>query len=168
MRTNRSSAWPFSESVSRALRLLFPNPSGRADRSYIYKDWFTTRNPPWEWSTDWENWGGLGLFQPPDEMDFEEKILSQPWDTLIQGILAEEFGITDLAEPILFLPGCGGHWFLFAAGSKYYWYNDGFVGRYKWEYKDKNDFVTRFREEERTEGFEELESFKDKEGTLNH
>ncbi|KAJ7641533.1 hypothetical protein FB45DRAFT_862687 [Roridomyces roridus] len=141
-----------------------PNPSGRADRSYIYKDWFTTRNPPWEWSTDWETWQGLGLFQPPDEMELEE--FNQPWDRRIQSILAE-FGITDLAEPILFLRGCGGDWFVFAARGKYYWYNDGFVGRYKWEYKDKDDFVAGFREEERTEfkGFEQLESLDKESGT---
>ncbi|KAJ7650252.1 hypothetical protein FB45DRAFT_887432, partial [Roridomyces roridus] len=142
--------------------VAFPS---RPDYSHIYKNWFTTSNPPWKWSTDWEVWDGLDLFTSPDMLDVAEHHFTQPWNTCIEGILAEDFGITDPVEPILFLPGDGGEWFVFAAGGKYYSYDDGFVSRYMWEYKDKDDFAARFMEEERTAGSKQLQFMDKKSGT---
>ncbi|KAJ7628414.1 hypothetical protein FB45DRAFT_1059190 [Roridomyces roridus] len=113
----------------------------------MHKNWFTTDKPLGKWSTDWGEWGGLDLFEPP-YWEYEE--FEQRWNTRIEGILGE---ITDgPVEPILSLPGDAGEWFLFTAGGRYYFYDDGCLERYRWEYKDKDDFVSRFQEEWRAGG----------------
>ncbi|KAJ7612226.1 hypothetical protein FB45DRAFT_940131 [Roridomyces roridus] len=123
------------------------------DYSYIYKHWFRTDKALDLWSTNWEKWGGVRLFAASHDRDSEFRF-KRPWNTRIEGVLAEKYGIEEgPVEPVLFLPGDSGEWFIFKTGGKYYFHNDvEYLERYRWEYAGMEDFVARFEEEERAVG----------------
>ncbi|KAJ7651058.1 hypothetical protein FB45DRAFT_997754 [Roridomyces roridus] len=137
----------------------------RPNRWELYKDWYTTSNPPWQWSADWKKWHAMDYFEPPERSPCsEDRFFSRAWNTRIEGLLAEEFGVqVDVdrrwpLEPIFYYPLEAGDWFLFTSGGKYYFYDDGGLLRYNWEYKDIEDFAARFREEEKMSKLEEFHS----------
>ncbi|KAF8147559.1 hypothetical protein K438DRAFT_1944149 [Mycena galopus ATCC 62051] len=99
----------------------------------IYKDWFTCLNPPLPWSTDWDDWDGQDICIP--DARGERKI---------DHTFKKMYGVSDPIEPIAYIPGGGTEWIVFAAGGRYYHYDDGTLRDYGREFSSKEDFLRTF------------------------
>ncbi|KAJ7488256.1 hypothetical protein FB451DRAFT_1362738 [Mycena latifolia] len=83
-------------------------------RTWIHSDWYTDPMLRAPWSTEWEGWASLRLFE--ETVDRKLKI---------KKLFDNVFDVPGTVEPLAYLPGTGGEVFLFAAGGCYYLFSDG-------------------------------------------
>ncbi|KAJ7504940.1 hypothetical protein B0H11DRAFT_1979897 [Mycena galericulata] len=109
------------------------------ERKEIYKDWYTTPNPPDSWTTDWDEWFVLDYFEK--DADGQRR--------LDKGF-TRAYGIVAHIEPIAYFPADQVDYFLFRAGGRYYRYDDGELHRFDGEFVSIDDFLRRNEECETT------------------
>ncbi|KAJ7734299.1 hypothetical protein B0H14DRAFT_3614279 [Mycena olivaceomarginata] len=88
----------------------------RGPRTWIYGDWYNDPNIPAPWSTNWERWDGLRLY--------EEKVGGKP---KIDVLFKDVFDVPGKVEPLAYHTTAGDEFFLFAAGGRYYFWEEGYL-----------------------------------------
>ncbi|KAJ7459318.1 hypothetical protein FB451DRAFT_1405954 [Mycena latifolia] len=127
----------------------FPTVSGRAQgnndyrkpeppppRAWIHSSWYTDPTLPESWSTDWEEWVNLDLF---------EKTINGKLK--IEKLFNDAYGVPGTIEPIAYSVETSGEVFLFTAGGRYYFYSE-YTGLavHHMEFASPKDFLAYFLE----------------------
>ncbi|KAF7344925.1 hypothetical protein MVEN_01654900 [Mycena venus] len=104
--------------------------NGPPPRTWIYGDWYTDPTLSGPWSTDWDDWESLCLFE--DTVDGKlriDKLFKDNWD------------IPGKVEPVAYILGSGGLCFLFTAGGRYYFWSDGRLTVHRLEFASSKEFL---------------------------
>jgi hypothetical protein len=87
---------------------------------------------PWHPTSDWEEWEGCSLWR--DTID---------GTPLIEEMFKTVFAVPGTVEPIAFRRDGSDAFFMFAAGGRYYLYDDGVLSWCEGEFVSKDDFLER-------------------------
>ncbi|KAJ6452311.1 hypothetical protein C8R47DRAFT_1229477 [Mycena vitilis] len=107
-----------------------------SNKPKIYSDWYRppTRLPGF-WSTDWNYWEGVFLFEEIVDGNLKiDKLSKDVWD--VPGTVA----------PLAYVEGAGDEYWVFIADGQYYCYRDERLFRFEGEYQSKEDFLHRYQE----------------------
>ncbi|KAJ7689056.1 hypothetical protein B0H17DRAFT_1135335 [Mycena rosella] len=105
--------------------------NGPPSLNWIHGGWYTDPTLPEQWSTDWDNWAGLRLFD--QTVDGKLKI-----DKLFK----DTFDVPGTVEPLAYDVVEGDEFFLFTAGGRYYyWADGGTLTVHREEFASPKDFM---------------------------
>jgi hypothetical protein len=99
-------------------------------RTWIHGDWYTDPSLPEPWSTDWEDWEGLRLF----EQTIDGKLK-------IEKLFKDVFDVPGTVEPLAYVVATGSELYLFKAGGRYYLWSDGRLTVHRMEFASSKDFL---------------------------
>ncbi|KAJ7025697.1 hypothetical protein C8F04DRAFT_1268988 [Mycena alexandri] len=81
----------------------------------VYTGWYTDRDIPSPWSTDWRNWEGLTLFQESIDRTL-----------IVDKLFKEVYDVPGTIQPLAYMMGISPDLhFLFFATGRYYLYDSG-------------------------------------------
>ncbi|KAJ7109795.1 hypothetical protein C8R44DRAFT_883840 [Mycena epipterygia] len=80
----------------------------------LHKNWYTDPNIPAPWSTDWDDWEGLCLFYE-----------SVGGRLKIDKLFNEVYDVPGPIEPLAYMVQTSFEFFVFTAGGRYYFFDDG-------------------------------------------
>ncbi|KAJ7869385.1 hypothetical protein B0H13DRAFT_2350977 [Mycena leptocephala] len=99
-------------------------------RTSIHGDWYIDPTLPQPWSTDWDAWDSLRLFE--DTVDGElmiDKLFKDIWE------------VPGVVKPLAYIVSTGGLCFLFTAGGRYYYWSDGRLTVHRMEFESPKEFL---------------------------
>jgi hypothetical protein len=99
-------------------------------RTSIHGDWYIDPTLPQPWSTDWDPWDSLRLFE--DTVDGKlmiDKLFKDVWE------------VPGVVKPLAYIVSTGGLCFLFTAGGRYYYWSDGRLTVHRIEFESPKEFL---------------------------
>ncbi|KAJ7306924.1 hypothetical protein DFH08DRAFT_944722 [Mycena albidolilacea] len=108
-------------------------------RTWIHGDWYTDPSLPEPWSTDWEDWEGLRLFE--QTVDGKLKI---------EKLFKDVFDVPGTVEPLAYVVATGSELYLFKAGGRYNLWSDGRLTVPRMEFASSKDFLDHTLQEDAT------------------
>ncbi|KAJ7257789.1 hypothetical protein C8J57DRAFT_1721103 [Mycena rebaudengoi] len=99
----------------------------------LQEQWYTDPHIPFPWSTRWDEWEGLRLF-------YETVDGGKP---KIDKLFKDAFGVSGVVHPLAYIVNHSFDTFLFAAGGRYYLFDDGWLWVSDKEFGSHREFMER-------------------------